>query len=161
PNFNPLQAIYLGNGDGTFSGPNDQGTVNGGRAATAVDVNGDGILDIVTDGVTVLQGKGDGTFKDIGGYATGLVLSYVFTGDFNGDGETDIAIAVPQTINQQPSQAAGLLLGKGDGAFKQPLLFGSDAPDSWLGYEFAFGDFNNDGQLDMAVVHTPTTVPLL
>ena len=70
------------------------------------DVNGDGILDIVTangfpgnsfvtggQGVSVLLGNGDGSFQAARTVlATGNPASVV-VGDFNGDGKPDIVVA--------------------------------------------------------------------
>ena len=71
----------------------------------AADVNGDGRVDLVSDGVSVLLGHGDGTFESDGGVAAGVGGS-VNVGDFIGDGKLDVA------------SGANVLLGNGDGTFR-------------------------------------------
>jgi hypothetical protein len=60
------------------------------------------------------------------------------TGDFNGDGNLDIATSTGSTIS--------ILLGKGDGAFNV-TTFSTTA--TFVGYLVA-GDFNGDGKVDLA-----------
>jgi hypothetical protein len=43
--------------------------------------------------VSVLLGNGDGTFQTQVTYATGVFPSSVTSGDFNGDGKPDLAVA--------------------------------------------------------------------
>src|SRR6267378_4238036 len=95
-------SVLLGNGDGTFrpavsyaSGGDDVFT-----AAVAVgDVNGDGVPDLVLantfgfNGVAVLIGKGDGTFKPAVTYSAGFSALSVAIGDVNGDGHPDLVVA--------------------------------------------------------------------
>lgn len=54
------------------------------------DFNGDGKLDLVADGESVLAGNGDGTFR------TPVFIQHgsVAIGDFNGNGQPDIANGV-------------------------------------------------------------------
>ena len=87
-------SVLLGNGDGTF-----QAAVNyaaGRTSSVAVaDFNGDGIPDFaVANAVatcSVLLGNGDGTFQAAVNYAAGPAPYCVAVGDFNRDGEADLA----------------------------------------------------------------------
>ncbi len=94
--------ILLGNGDGTFTAT-AVSPATGTSASIAVgDFNGDGIPDLavaveITDednAVTILLGKGDGTFTAT---ATSPGTDYyslsIAVGDFNGDGLPDLATA--------------------------------------------------------------------
>jgi hypothetical protein len=62
------------------------------------DFNQDGIVDLVTanyagNTVSVLLGRGDGTFQDPRTYATGASPNSVVADDFNGDGFPDVVTA--------------------------------------------------------------------
>src|SRR5713101_6231927 len=73
-------SVLMGNGDGTFL---EAPTYAAGAAAVAVgDFNGDGKLDLVTNG-SVLLGNGDGTFQAPLAFPAGTYSS-VAVGDFNG-----------------------------------------------------------------------------
>ena len=130
---------FLGNGDGTFQAPT---TILQNVQELAVnDLNHDGRLDLVQlDGgayatgqsttVSVYLGKADGSFSGPGTYTpyagtqaefTGPVFRTSLTGlfgqiigDFNGDGNPDIAVF--QT-GPQSERYVQFLMGKGDGTF--------------------------------------------
>jgi FG-GAP-like repeat len=124
--------VFLNNGTG-FQSQSYQVNTFGGTHLAAVDVNGDGKVDLVTDGVSVLLGNGDGTFKDNGGVKSDGGKVSINVGDFNGDGKLDIAAG------------ASILLGNGDGTFQNPLAFAGIFPSP----QFEMGDFNGDGKLDL------------
>src|SRR5205807_10539351 len=114
----------LGNGNGTFGAPT---TINASIATpalgqavalAAVDVNGDGKLDLVMldskHNVDVFLGNGDGTFQAPTVYAGGANSTGLAVGDFNGDGHPDIAVLnTPNSGNG----SVNILLNKGDGTF--------------------------------------------
>ena len=68
----------------------------------------------------------------------------VAVGDFNGDGNLDLAVA------NEVSGTVAVLLGNGNGTFAAATTFstGGSDPDS-----LAVGDFNGDGKLDLAVAN--------
>jgi uncharacterized repeat protein (TIGR01451 family) len=110
------------------------------------DFDGDGNPDLaVTDssGVSVLRGKGDGTFKAAVLYSAGTEPQSVVVGDFNGDGIPDLAAVSPQ------DGKVYVLLGNGDGTFQTALSYTAGTSPVAL----AVGDFNRDGKMDLAVVN--------
>jgi hypothetical protein len=94
-------SVLLGRGDGTFEEPKEFKAGKKARAVAVTDLSGDGKPDIATanaskeaNSVTVLLGKGDGTFATKGGeFSVGTEPRAIALADFNGDGKPDIATA--------------------------------------------------------------------
>jgi hypothetical protein len=123
------------------------------------DFNRDGIADLAVantnsvfeDDVSVLLGAGDGTFGVLTNYPTGESATSVVVGDFNRDGNTDLAVA------NFFSSDVSVLLGNGDGSFGAAANF----PTSDLPRALALEDFNRDGNLDLAVANGSSVSVLL
>jgi hypothetical protein len=95
-------AIFLGNGNGTFTLKGSYSTTIGnmiGPSAIATgDFDGDGKVDLaitdqVDNSVSILVGNGDGSFQSPQEVNTGNFAAGVAAGDFNGDGRLDVAVA--------------------------------------------------------------------
>jgi len=143
-------SILIGNGDGSFLPAQD---INLGVeliGLVAGDLDGDGKSDLVVSvnypvgEVAILLGDGDGTFQDAVVYAAGSSGGgpyFVTTGDFNGDGKLDVAVAV------SGDNAVAVLLGNGDGTFQSSVEY----PTMATPLDVVVGDFNGDGKLDLAI----------
>ena len=120
-----------------------------GPSIAAGDFNGDGIQDLVvltSQSLNLLLGKGNGQFQPPIVIAPGLGLEYSPTvGDFNHDGKLDIAVSFVET---QPNGAINVYLGNGDGTFQAPMTTMIEGSTAFL----AVGDFNRDGNLDLAAI---------
>jgi uncharacterized protein (TIGR03437 family) len=119
----------------------------------AGDFNHDGILDLAvtvarpsSDGsFMVFLGKGDGTFlPPISSNAPGAIWSLVM-GDFNKDGQADLA-AINTATDFQADQVV-VFLGQGDGTFASAKTYAAGIGATSL----AVGDFNQDGFADIAI----------
>jgi hypothetical protein len=148
-------ATLLGNGDGTFQSPveTDFTGVHFPSRPVLADLNGDGILDLAytsASGVQTVLGNGDGTFH--AGPSTALSqigLGVVAAGDFNNDGKVDLVLTVydPFTTGLE---FVGVMLGNGDGTFGSLSPVSGTATAFTSGLTAAVGDFDNDGNLDIA-----------
>jgi hypothetical protein len=120
------------------------------------DFNGDGKPDLAVANfnwpnpgtVSVLLGKGDGTFLPAQSFPAGKYPNSVAVGDFNGDGKPDLAVANHGDIYGN-GQGVSVLLGQGDGTFQPAQSF----PAGSYPQSVAVGDFNGDGFPDLAVAN--------
>jgi len=141
-------SVLLGNGDGTFQ-PAVSYSVDSEPGNVAIgDFNGDGTLDLgvanicghdnilceQTGTVSVLLGKGDGTFEPQTDYNVGHGPFDVATADFNDDGKLDLA--VPNGYDSTVT----VLFGKGNGSFNMQQTYpGGIQPISLVAGEFGAG----------------------
>jgi hypothetical protein len=151
--FNHLLTVLPSNADGTFAtAPTVTSTDFVHTAATGV-FTASGRQDIVLAGQTgngvaivkVLVNNGDGTFTQGPNLSLGTLANpiSVVIGDFNGDGNQDIAV---DTNNGK----LVVFLGNGDGAFQAGQTMNLGDGLDVLG-TMVVGDFNHDGNLDIAV----------
>ncbi|MHB8259923.1 MAG: T9SS type A sorting domain-containing protein [Bacteroidia bacterium] len=117
------------------------------QSITSGDFNNDGLKDLATaneasDNITVFLGTGAGNFGTAANFtlATGSNPQSITNGDFNGDGNLDLATANYGTNN------ISILLGTGTGSFSVAVNFVvGTQPKSVIS-----ADFNNDGKTDLA-----------
>lgn len=94
-----------------------------------------------TDSISILLGNGDGTFQNAMSFNGGNGPTMLATGDFNGDGNTDLVGAALR-------HDLMVYLGNGDGTFQQAQVIRNVAD---VTKEIIVRDFNNDGADDLAV----------
>jgi hypothetical protein len=141
----PINETVAAAAGATFSPPLKFATGNGPGAIVVCDLNSDGISDLAVvnnvDGtVTALMGQGNSAFLASGTYAAGSRPVFGASGDFDGDGNADLAIA-------STDGRVSVLLGKGNGTFQAPVSYLAGVQSSAL----AVADFNQDGLADLAV----------
>lgn len=119
------------------------------HSLAVVDLNHDGILDVVSTEtpnsgthLSVLYGRGKGAFGGRADFVCGGRPQGLAAGDFDRDGHVDIA------VTRQHATCVTIMKGEPDGT----LVAGADLPtkDSEPGYPRVI-DLNGDGRLDLVV----------
>ena len=139
-------SVQYGNGDGTFRNWTEFKAGSFPNSVAVGDFNNDGHPDIVVandkprvGSVSVLINRGDGTFPAPVAYTTPLDAKVVVAGDFNGDGNVDLAVGASSHY------AVSVLLGNGDGTFQAYQDFATSDPADLI----VVADFNGDSKLDL------------
>ncbi len=150
--------VRLGLGGGRFAAAVTYPLRNHGNRLVVADLNGDAFADVVAahDGsgaplyVTVFLGSATGTLQQAWELGTPYFTTQAIgAGDFDGDGKTDIAIALGD------NRVSVLVFhGMGTGAFAEPVALPTvsadpDISDGTTG--LAVGDLNGDGRDDIVV----------
>ena len=153
--------ILWGGGDGSFPAPEQLAVARGALAVALGDLNGDGYLDLVTgnspsyldpgSSVSVLLGRGDGTFEARVDYAVDGTPQQLRLADMNGDDKLDV-VATHGT-----GGTFSIGLGRGDGTFAAGDVASFALGDNANLRSFGIGDFDGDGKSDLAVANADRT----
>jgi VCBS repeat protein/putative Ig domain-containing protein/List-Bact-rpt repeat protein/FG-GAP repeat protein len=156
-------SILLGNGNGTFGAATSFSVGTIPRSVAVADFNGDGKLDLavanegdssalppILGSVSILLGNGAGSFGTATNFAAGGEPQFVAVGDFNRDGKPDLVVAnetsnnVSVLLNTTTFTPSGNFGAATNLAIGEPRTSGAQS-------SVAVGDFNRDGNLDLAV----------
>jgi hypothetical protein len=168
PNFH-----YRNNGDGTFkeigftagTAVNENGSEQGSMGATAGDYDHDGRLDIFITNFadeynTLYHNDAPNSFTDLSYSARVAAVSLPHVGwgtkffDYDNDGWVDIFVANGHVYPQLPSYRQPRLLHRNnrDGKFTEASAeFGAILTENRASRGVAFGDIDNDGDVDLLV----------
>ncbi len=160
-NYEDTNVLYRNNGDGTFTDVTSGAGVGGGDAGEGVawvDYDNDGDLDLYVmtryDGGVLYRNNGNGTFTDVtqevgisnpGGQGWGVAWA-----DYDNDGDLDLYVVRKAYYGENSCNL--LYRNNGDGTFTD-VTAQAGVGDSEEGLSCAFGDYDNDGDLDLYVTN--------
>jgi len=99
-----------------------------------------------SDPTVIYDNLGCGTFASAVNLAADEA-TFVAVGDFNGDGDSDLAVTNDFT------KKVLILLGNGDGTFAAAVDYPTGTDPEWV----ATGDFDGDGDVDLAIADSGST----
>ncbi|MCH9753961.1 MAG: VCBS repeat-containing protein [Alphaproteobacteria bacterium] len=139
----PSASTLIGRGDGTFNSYSTHNIHFPSRAASSADIDGDGRQDLISFAsrsprlISILFGNGNGAFVTRLDRLINDVSNFYLleTADINNDGKFDILFS------------DFILLGKGNGAFEDPIYYGIKGEVS----DFYITDFDNNTFQDIVL----------
>ncbi|MFK7960691.1 MAG: CRTAC1 family protein [Phycisphaerales bacterium] len=182
--------VWINQGDGTYaetglmSGAalNRSGTAEASMGVTAGDYDGDGDEDLfmthlINETNTLYQNDGTGFFSDVSARSGLGSASRTMTGfgsaffDFDNDGHLDVFVANGNVKVDEFREGSGdypfdqrnqLFRNGGSGRFTEVEAAGGDATGlSFISRGVAFGDLDNDGDVDMLLTNNSGPARLL
>ncbi|MBK8576261.1 MAG: VCBS repeat-containing protein [Elusimicrobia bacterium] len=160
--------VYKSNGNGTFNSTAvNVAAANSGLKEGDVafgDFDNDGDLDVVASGsdnsnnqLRVFRNNGNGTFNttpvEVAGSNNGLKQGGVVWGDFDNDGDLDVLVSGTDGTNNQ----LRVYQNKGDGTFNGTGIDVGGTNNGLRQGSVAWGDFDQDGDLDVLLNGTDGT----
>ncbi len=168
PNF-----LYHNNGDGTFkdvgfqsgTAVNENGSEQGSMGVTLGDYDNDGKLDLFItnfddDYNTLYHNNGRGIFTDVSYAAKVAAVSLPYVGwgtkffDYDNDGWVDLLVVNGHVYPQLPTYKQRNLVhhNNRDGTFSEVgAQLGAPFAEKRVGRGAAFGDIDNDGDVDVVI----------
>jgi hypothetical protein len=147
--YNGTASVLLNKGDGTFLPSTIYGlgySVGQPFRVTAAPLeagSNPSLAVATTSGTYILVNNGNGTFQAAQGYEP--PSSSVVLADFDGDGNTDLAVAGGY-VDDGGSGGVSIITGKGHGAFVAATAYIA----TYSLTSVAVGDFNGDGMADLS-----------
>jgi len=150
----PTTRVYRNDAGTWVAIPSSLAGVAEGAALCLADADGDGDLDLALAGSTtgdeadgtvrVYANDGTGGFTDLGASLTGLSSVAASWGDFDADGDVDLLLAGD---NSTGSRLTSVARNDGGGVFTQVSIGVAHVGEGAI----AWGDYDNDGRLDLAM----------
>jgi len=162
--------LYHNEGDGTFTQIDGAAGladathgINDGSVVSFADYDNDGLMDVAFSGNNSAEAlyhhDSDGIFRDVttaAGLTPALNSQGIAWGDYNNDGLLDLYIAHGAS-NGKGNQHNALYRNNGDGTFTD-VATEAGADDNTDTWGAVWGDYDNDGYLDLFVARPGTGV---